>query len=130
MKKYITRQRKELLDFLKQNADALFSATDIYLALQDKQISRSSIYRNLPVLESEGLIHRVVLSNSNEVYYQSIDSKVCQRSIHLNCIKCGKSQHLKPLAAVQLHDSALQENGFELDPTKTVIYGKCNNCQQ
>ncbi len=129
MKKYVTKQRKELFCFLKDNADAMFSAADIYVALRDKQISISSIYRNLPVLEREGLIHRVVLAGSSEVYYQSIGSSLCRHSIHLNCTMCGKSEHLKSVVTRQLKDSTLTENGFELDPTKTIIYGRCQACK-
>ncbi len=130
MKKYMTKQRKELLCFLEENADAMFKVYDIYDSLKDKDISLSAVYRNLPVLEKEGLINRIAITGSSEIYYQSIDSKLCKKSIHLNCTKCGKSEHLKTETALILKDSTLTGNGFELDPSKTVIYGKCSDCQE
>ncbi len=129
MKKYVTKQRRALCLFLEANADAMFSAGEIYKALKDEKISLSAIYRNLPILESEGLINRVAMTGSTEIYYQSIDSQRCCSSIHLNCTECGKSQHLAHNAALSLKDSALTASGFEVDATRTVIYGKCRNCK-
>ena len=60
MKKYDTRQRDSLLDFLNQHPDQSLSVRQIAQALCARQISLSAVYRNLSQLEAEGLIARTV----------------------------------------------------------------------
>ena len=56
---YNTEQRTALLSFLTENPDKTFSAKQIAEALAGKNISKSSVYRNIAELESEQKIKRV-----------------------------------------------------------------------
>ncbi len=56
MAKYLTRQRKRLLEYLSEHTDEQMSARQIADALATDEISVSAVYRNLSALEEEGLL--------------------------------------------------------------------------
>lgn len=129
MSGYKTAQRRRLMDFLQNNPDKQFSAQQIAANLPAPEISLSSIYRNLSVLESAGLINRFVKEGSREVYYQYTQAERCQNRIHLICTKCGKTLHAEPAMTDRLQSEALTTAGFWVDRSKTVLYGLCKDCQ-
>lgn len=128
MSVYITEQRKILLEFLKQNHDKQLSASDIAGALKNKGISISAVYRNLSNLSRDCVISRSVKEGSRESYYQYIDGNKCKDSIHLTCTKCGKVSHMDSSAVDQI-TASLKKSGFNINKTKTVVYGVCQNCE-
>ena len=64
MKKYDTRQRDYLINFLDQHPDQLLSVRQIAQELCSQQISLSAVYRNLSQLEAEGLIRKSIKPGS------------------------------------------------------------------
>ena len=130
MAKYMTKQRKLLLDFLSEHTDETLSAGQIAEALSDKGISASAIYRNLAVLEQEGKVKRSVKPGSQEAYYRYADDEHCRGHLHLNCLHCGKTVHLEETETDALAHRLAKNEGFALDRTDTVLYGICADCQK
>ena len=60
MAKYLTRQRKRLLEYLSEHTDEQISARQIAEDLAADQISISAVYRNISALEEEGRLKRSV----------------------------------------------------------------------
>ena len=85
MAKYLTRQRKRLLEYLSEHTDEQISARQIAEDLAADQISISAVYRNISALEEEGLLKRSVREGTREVFYQYIASEECKDSLHLAC---------------------------------------------
>lgn len=83
MAKYLTRQRKRLLEYLSEHTDEQISARQIAEDLAADQISISAVYRNISALEEEGLLKRSVREGTREVFYQYIASEACKDSLHL-----------------------------------------------
>lgn len=54
MAKYLTRQRRQLLDYLSWHTDEQMTARQIADALTQENISLSAVYRNLSDLEADG----------------------------------------------------------------------------
>ena len=75
MARYLTRQRKRLLEYLSEHTDEQISARQIAEDLAADQISISAIYRNISALKEEGLLKRSVREGTREVFYQYIASK-------------------------------------------------------
>lgn len=125
---YNTEQRNILLSFLRQNPDKWFSAKQIESELQNENISRSAVYRNLSDLESEAIIRRCSKNGSRETFYQFFDSKSCQNHIHLSCKKCGKIFHMENKIADIIADDVEKSEGFEISRGETTIYGICREC--
>jgi Fur family ferric uptake transcriptional regulator len=130
MAKYLTKQRKLLLDFLSEHTDERLSAGQIAEALSEKGISASAIYRNLAVLEQEGKLKRSAKPGSQEAYYRYTDEEHCRGNLHLSCLRCGKTVHLEETETDTLAHRLAQNEGFALDRTDTVLYGICAECQK
>ena len=130
MPKYMTKQRKALLDFLSRHADEEPSAKKIAELLNDDSISISAVYRNLSALEQEGKIRRVPKSGSREVFYQYTDSAHCKECLHLSCEKCGKTYHMNTESAAMLIQNLASSDEFTIDKAHTVLYGVCKDCRE
>lgn len=125
---YNTEQRTSLLSFLTENPDKTFSAKEIAQALAGKNISKSSVYRNLAELEAEQKIKRVTKAGSKESFYQFYDNSECKNHIHLSCTKCGKIFHLESAQTEKLVNEVEQADGFEISRSETTLYGVCKDC--
>lgn len=130
MTKYLTRQRKRLLEYLSEHTDEQVTARQISDALAADKISVSAVYRNLSDMEESGLLKRSVREGTREVFYQYIAADECKDSLHLSCRVCGKSTHLGDAAAQQLLHSTLESTGFQIDKSETVFYGVCADCRK
>lgn len=129
MPKYMTKQRKALLDYLSRHADEKLSAKQMVAALNSVGVSSSAVYRNLSDLEKEGKIRRVNQSGSREVFYQYTDGEHCKECLHLSCEKCGKTYHMNMQGAQMLVQNLAQSDDFTIDKANTVLYGVCKDCR-
>lgn len=127
---YNTEQRNLLLTFLKENPDRKFTVKEIAHELEEKNISRSAVYRNLADLESEGKVKRYSKAGSRESFFQYYDIQCCKNHIHLSCIKCGKIFHMENTIADSLITKLEAQEGFEIDKGETTLYGVCKNCNK
>ena len=130
MPKYMTKQRKTLLDFLERHADEELSAKKIEAELADSGVSISAVYRNLSELEKEGKVRRISKSGSREVFYLYTDAHACRESLHLSCKKCGKTYHMNSQCADMLINNLAQNDEFTIDKSDTVLYGVCKDCKK
>ena len=130
MSKYLTRQRRRLMEYLSVHADEQMTARQIADSLAADQISISAVYRNLSALEKEGLLKRSVREGTREVFYQYVAAKECKGSLHLLCRVCGKSTHLSNAVAEQLLHSTFESTGFQIDKAETVLSGVCADCKK
>ncbi len=126
--KYKTEQRKDLLDYMKNNTDRFVNADDIeqYLKIKKISIGLTTIYRFLNSLEKQGKV-RVELREHTK-YYQYI-SEECNNHYHLQCKKCGKLIHLHCDEINQLKMHIAKEHDFEIDSMATIM-GICSECQE
>ncbi|MBQ8014406.1 MAG: transcriptional repressor [Treponema sp.] len=125
---YNTEQRAALLSFLTENPDKTFSAKEIAQALAGRNISKSSVYRNIAELESEQKIKRVTKAGSHESFYQFCGNASCRNHIHLSCTKCGKIFHMEHEQTERLLNALESSDGFELSVGETTLYGVCREC--
>ena len=130
MPKYMTKQRKALLNYLSMHADERLSAKQLEDALKSEGISISAVYRNLSELEREGKVRRVNNSGSREVFYQYTDGAHCKDCLHLSCEKCGKTYHMNSAVAQTLIENLVQSDEFTIDKANTVLYGVCGDCRE
>ncbi len=126
----MTRQRKILLAYLSEHADETLPTSQIVEALADEKISASAIYRNLAVLEQDGLLRRSSKPGSQELYYRFSGADTCRGQLHLSCVRCGKTVHMEKGEADALAQSLSDQDGFRLDRGSTVLYGICADCQK
>ena len=128
MGKYVTRQRRLLIDYLEQNKDRPLSAQEMAEALLGDGISKSAIYRNLAELETEGRIAKQKLEGQREVYYRYTDAAECKNHVHLSCKGCGKTYHASDSGTAALMEALTKPEHFTIDKGDTVLYGFCEAC--
>ena len=130
---YMTRQRRDLLDFFSRHPDENFSAADIAEMLNKTArfpISISAVYRNIVLLEKEGYLVRMAGDKPRESKYRYVSAADCADKLHLVCDKCGNAIHLDEEAANRLIQSTAEAEGFTIDLSKTTIYGVCRACRK
>jgi len=125
---YQTEQRKKLYALLRENPHAALSVKEIFSALEGEGISISAIYRNLSAMTKEGLVRRSIRSGSREALYQFVGCEGCRNELHLTCTGCGKTFHMDHELARTVQESVRQTSGFQIDNTKTSLYGVCRTC--
>ncbi len=125
MPNYQTKQRRRLLDFFSAQPNEAFSAKQITGELED--ISASAVYRNLALLEEQGLVRRSAKAGSREVFFQLAQG---DHRLHLSCERCGRIYPVEGESAVELLQSIVSAQRFAVDPANTVLYGICGECQE
>lgn len=130
LSKYVTKQRKVLLDYLEKHADELLSVQELAEVLEQEAISRSSVYRNLAEMETEGAVRRKYSGAGREILYQYVGAKACKGSLHLSCKQCGRTFHMTTSGAEQLLRDVANTEGFAVDKRDTVLYGICEDCRK
>lgn len=130
MSKYVTKQRRRLLDYLQAHPDETLSAGEISEAMRDGEISASAVYRNLAELEADGKVRRLSRQGSREVFFQYMDAADCRGCLHLSCTRCGKTFHMGARGAEKLARDVEESDDFQLDRSETVLYGVCRGCRE
>lgn len=133
MKTYNTKQKSAILDFLKENSGAHFTADDILIALNAKNaaIGKATVYRYLEKLVNENIVRKYEISKNDAACYEyCADGQhgECSTHYHLKCVLCGRLFHIncKTLNLISTH--ILSEHNFTIDKSKTVFYGVCADC--
>ena len=129
---YNTRQREKVLEYITSLAGAHVTAAQIVKHFEkDVSVSRTTIFRCLDKLTRDGVIRRYISDGATGAYYQHIDTPlVCKTHLHLICENCDELIHLEceKMNDFQAHIS--NEHSFKVNSMKTVLYGKCENCQK
>ena len=123
---YKTQTRQMIMDFMAENPDRIFKASEIAKSLSE--VSLSTIYRNLSRLEKAGMIQIVGAAENNELQYRYTGPGRCEEKMHLVCKECGKFFHLEGPALKVLQLSVQRVSGFELDQQQSVLLGRCAMC--
>ena len=123
---YKTQTRQKIMDYMAENPDRIFKASEIAQNLPD--VSLSTIYRNISRLEKAGTVQIVGADDNNELQYRYTGPGRCEEKMHLVCKDCGKFFHLAGPALKMLMLSIQRLNGFVLDQKQSVLLGRCAMC--
>ena len=120
----VTQQRQILLDEMKRIGGHP-TAKDVYDAAKKRipALSLGTVYRNLKVLETLGLIKRLTGDGSDR--YDVNPEPHC----HITCLNCGRIADARPEVHVELSPHELEKVGFRLTGYHLVLYGICSQCQ-
>jgi Fur family ferric uptake transcriptional regulator len=131
---YKTKQREYILEFLHGVGSAHVTVAEIVYHLQasGKTVGTATVYRNMEQLVEEGVVRKYVLDEKNGACYQFLGNlqEACQEHFHLKCIRCGQLYHVNCEHLSELGIHLLEHHGFQIDHTKTVLYGLCKSCRE
>lgn len=128
--KYMTVQKKAVVDFFKLNSSSQFTIEEVLESLQGSEScpGKSSLYRIITQLVADGEIKRFVNGGRHFVYQLA----GCQHSkphLHLKCTECGALTHIDEETSDRIVGEFLDSYGFEVNCSETVIVGKCEACK-
>lgn len=129
---YKTKQKEKILKFLNDNKDRHVTASEIiaYLSCGENSVGSATIYRYLDKLVSGNIIRKFYLDEKTGACYQMVeDNAECHEHFHLKCINCGKLYHIDCSYMKSLNSHIFEHHGFKVDNSKTVLYGKCEECE-
>jgi len=132
-KNYKTKQRQAILNHIVSLDGAHVTAAQI-AAHFDKEaapIGKTTIYRHLDKLTESGKLRRYVTDGKSGACYQYVGSgEGCGVHLHLKCEGCGELLHLDCKALDDFKHHVSTNHAFQVNPMKTVLYGKCKACLQ
>jgi len=128
---YSTRQKRELLSFLKERELRHFTVDDVVFELQDRgeKIGRSTVYRYLEQLAEQGSVRKYLNAQGVTQYQHISDGTRCSNHFHMMCSRCGNLMHVDCSLMETLSRHLMEEHGFQLDPRETILVGVCRKCQ-
>lgn len=127
---YKTKQREKIEEVFAlsgghETVDSLFEK----LNESGENIGRTTVYRTLEKLESEGKARKYAASPGESVCYQYIFSAhQCNEHFHLKCEVCGKLIHIECDHISELSRHINETHNFKVNNLKTVLYGVCEQC--
>lgn len=137
-KRYNTRQRRIILNYLQSNNETPRTAAQIsaHCASRGEAVGLTTIYRQLDRLLDEGLIKKITVEGIAGACYQFIGgaredgASSAGSRFHLKCEDCGQLIDLECDYIDDLYSHISHEHQFAVDSLKTVLYGKCAGCSR
>ena len=128
---YNTKQLGALLDCLEKHKSESLTVDGVCekLTKSGTVIGRSTVYRRLEQLVSEGKISRFAPDEGKSVTYRFIGNDCgddCH--FHLICTECGAVSHTHCHELESLFAHMANEHGFKINEKKTMLYGICQKC--
>ena len=133
MARYITKQKRELIDFLTRNSSRSFTVEEICRGMEadPRYISppgRSTVYRLIPKLLDEKKIRHFSSEEGRRQVYQIMGGMECAGHMHLKCTACGRLYHVSVPVSMALSSEIEQTENFKVSAGETVIFGTCSHC--
>lgn len=128
-KGYRTEGKQRLALFMSSHPDMHYTVDEICIELNGDLSCRSSIYRNLSALCSDGLARKFRAEGQSSFVYQYVgDRGECRDHFHLKCIECGRLVHLECRMGEELKAHIKESHGFTIDSGRSILYGVCKDC--
>ena len=130
---YNTKQSEAILKYIASLEGAHVTAAQIVGHFEKRAvpIGRTTIYRHLDKLVESGKVRRYTTDGVSGACFQFIsDEAGCDSHFHLKCDNCGELKHLECDLLRELDLHIFSDHAFRINALKTVLYGRCENCQK
>ena len=132
--KYKTKQREQILSFLRTIDNTHFTAADAcsYFKEHEIPVGTTTVYRQLEQLVQEGSVKKYIIDESSSACFEYVGEAgdADPSCYHLKCERCGTLIHLECEEITEFEKHITRHHGFRIDPVRTVFYGLCAQCQQ
>lgn len=118
----MTKQRKAIVETLKQNSNKALSAEMIYQKVESENLNLSTVYRTMDKLTEAELIHKTVVGTVAYFYLAENEHKH-----FMICTNCQKMIPIGCLIQKFLPDLA-EKNHFKVTGHDITIFGLCEEC--
>ncbi len=128
MAEYKTKQKEELLSYLRETCETPQSVEQIFAGLRRRgsPLGQSTVYRLVNKLCAEGALKR--FSENKTFTYQLVAGEDCHHHLHLKCTQCGRLLHMGHSESERLIEDIFGANGFAVSEEATTLFGRCGEC--
>ena len=128
---YSTRQKREMLRFLKERDMQHFSVDDVVFEMRGRgeKIGRTTVYRYLEMLAEQGEVRKYQGLQGVTQYQHVEDDARCDAHFHIVCSRCGNLFHVDCALMSKMARHLMEEHGFMLDPRESILVGLCEKCR-
>lgn len=125
-----TKQREIILDVLLLNDSLHLSPEDVYQILRDDhpEIGLATVYRNLQLLETLGILYRMDLNDGCSRYELRLKDENAHHHHHLICVECGRVEEFQNDYLEELEKMIEKEKGFIIEDHILKFFGRCKTC--
>ena len=129
---YKTKQKEQIMQYLTAHEGEHVTAQELsrHLEAEGTPVGTATIYRHLDALVTDGVLRKYTIDSRTCACYEYLrQDDACKRHFHLKCMECGKLYHVtcEHLDGIEAH--MLEHHGFQIDQSKTVLYGICKTCR-
>jgi Fe2+/Zn2+ uptake regulation proteins len=123
-----TRQKRLILDCIK-NSGRHMNVEEIYglIKKHDEKISIATVYRNLRMLEQQGVVKKLYMAEDSPSFYELCGSDEHTHH-HLVCSRCGAIIDFEEDLLESLEKTIEEKKGFVIKDHRVVFYGICGAC--
>lgn len=128
---YNTRQKREILAFLKQHDLDPYTVDELVFKMQEQgeKIGRSTVYRYLEGLAEQGRVRKYQNPQGVTQYQHLEDAESCDAHFHMMCKSCGRLYHVNCDLMHSLSGHIRSEHNFKIDTRETILVGICARCE-
>ena len=121
-----SKQREAILEVLKSTSSHP-TAERLYemVKKQTKEITITTVYRNLRLLKNVGEISEIHMCNSTARFESRID-----RHNHFYCEQCGKIIDLDNPVDTMIEARIAADTGIKVSTHQVIFKGLCNDCEK
>lgn len=132
-KKYRTKSKDAIMEYLERNREHSFSAYDVneYMRENGIQVNLTTIYRNLDKLTESGRLMKYKTAEDEFCRYQCAKPHAqCYEHLHMQCRECGKILHMECQFMDEITKHLYEHHQFALECTGSVLMGLCGECRK
>lgn len=127
-----TKQKRLIIDCLNKYGSNHMTAEELLNLIhrQDDKISIATVYRNLRLLEEQGLVRKVFVSDDATAYYEAADNAKTHSHHHLICRQCGAIIDFEEDLLESAEKIIEQTKGFTIQDHRVTFFGICAACNE
>ena len=127
---YSTRQKREMLAYLKGHDLEPYSVDELVFRMQEQgeRIGRTTVYRYLEQLAEQGSVRKYQNAQGVTRYQHIEDDSHCDSHFHMMCRSCGRLYHVSCELMEKLSQHIYTDHSFRLDLRETILVGTCARC--
>jgi Fur family ferric uptake transcriptional regulator len=124
-----TKQRNLLLECFKNNKDRHLTVEELYEMAKsiDSNIGIATVYRNVKLLEEQGVINKIELPDFLLAYEMCAFNSEHSHH-HLICRKCGNIVDFEEDLLETIEKKIKDTKNFTITDHRVIFYGYCKAC--
>lgn len=124
--KYNMGKKERVIELFSKNPGVTYTSDEICDAILPDGKGKSTVYRIIAALVTDGKLRRISDGISRSSAYQYVGNAECHKHLHLKCKECGKLIHMDDEISGEF-EQRVRCAGFAIEEG-TLLFGRCVEC--